>query len=115
MPAKPNVYALLKNVDAFVKRVPINPRSKNYRQWLKNREETRKALREVVKLLRGLQLIREKDLRGLPVPCRVIPLRIVMERIQPCHKIPLRFVEPSFIKICGKIPLRDVFNRLERR
>lgn len=115
MPAKPNVYVLLKNVDAFVKRVPINPRSKSYRQWLKDREETKKALREVVKLLRSLRLIRETDLRGLPVPCRAIPLRIVMERILRCYKIPLRFVEPSYIKMCGTIPLRDVFNRLERR
>jgi len=108
MAAKPNIYALLKNVDAFVKAVPINPKAANYKKWLKNRAETRKAIREIVKLLRLLEMVEPK---ALTYPCRLILQKQVLERLLRCLKIPLKYAEAEYLRLCGVVLQKQVYSR----
>lgn len=79
MDSKTNIYVLLKNLEAFVKDVPINPKSPKRRAWERNRAEMKKALKETNRIL-----MKPGYLEGLEV-----------------------FVGP--FKGCGKVPSRQVF------
>jgi hypothetical protein len=79
MDSKTNIYVLLKNLEAFVNAVPINPKSPKRRAWERNRAEMKKALKETNRIL-----MKPGYLEGLEV-----------------------FVGP--FKGCGKVPSKQVF------
>jgi hypothetical protein len=51
MDSTTKIYVLLKNLEAFINAVPINPKSPNSRAWEKNRAEMKKALKNTYKTL----------------------------------------------------------------
>lgn len=106
-----NIYVLLKNLEAFVKSVPINPKARNYKDWIKCRVEMKKALKDMNKMLKTLESLEDIEKRLAPVllvPCRGrVPLKQILEAILvPCRKVPIRNVVP--MRLCGKVPQRQV-------
>jgi hypothetical protein len=88
MDSKTNIYVLLKNLEAFIKAVPINPKSPNCRAWEKDRTEMRKALKDTYK-----KLVKQGSL----------------EAYRWCGRIPLKQVYPGPVRMCGRVLQKDVF------
>ena len=51
MDSMTNIYVLLKNLEAFINSVPINPELPNCKDWEKTREEMKKALKNTYMIL----------------------------------------------------------------
>jgi len=100
MAKRPNVFALLKSTESFVKSVPINPKSANYKKWLENRAETKKALRDIYKILGRLEIMETRD---FIYPCKLIPQKQILDWLVPCRKVLLKYGEPAFLRYCGKV------------
>ena len=115
-----NIYVLLKNLEAFINSVPINPELPNCKDWEKTRAEMKKALQNTYKILVK---------QGFPErlrPCGQIPLKQVFpgplrmcgkvlvkqvfpEPLRLCGRVPLKHVFPGPLRMCGKVPLKQVF------
>lgn len=100
MAKKPNLYALIKNVEAFVKSVPIDPDSTNYKSWIKDRAEMKKALKLIHLILLELDVAKPTELR---LVCGQIPQKRALARLVRCLQIPLKQTFTASI-ICSKIP-----------
>jgi hypothetical protein len=109
MASKHNIYALLKNVEAFVKSVPVDPGARNFREWRKNRTETKKAIKEIHKILQLLKII---EATALKLPCGKIPQKQVFGLIAPCWVIPQKQPLPGYISICKKILTRQALEQI---
>jgi|GEM_PF-970640 hypothetical protein len=98
-----NIFFLLKNLEAFVKSVPIDPKSRKYKEWVKCRAEMKKAIKGMDKMLRTVKSLEdiEKGLPPLLVPCRgQVPLKQVLDAVLlPCRNVPAKSAALSH---CGR-------------
>jgi hypothetical protein len=99
MAQKYDIYALLKNVEFFVKAVPIDPRSPRHDVWVKNRSEVKRAIKLMYKHLSYLEVFK---VPALKYPCGKILERQVIARLIPCLKVPIRQPLREPIRQCGK-------------
>jgi len=99
-----NIYVLLKKSEAFVKAVPIDPKSRKYREWVKYRTEVKKELRDVHKILALLDVIPAAEITRR---CGVIPTKQVYMSITPCWEVPQKQPLAALIRICGKVPQKQ--------
>jgi hypothetical protein len=104
MAPKTNIYVLLKKVDGFVKAVPIDPKSRKYKEWVKYRAEVKKDLKDAHKILALLNVIPVAEITRR---CGVIPTKQVFVRITPCWEIPQKQPLGGIIPICRLIPTRQ--------
>jgi hypothetical protein len=93
-----NIFILLKNLEAFVKSVPIDTKASHSKDWLKRRAEMKKAIKDMDKMLRTLESLGDIAKRlphELLLPCRgQVTLRQILEAIlPPRRKVPTR-IEP---------------------
>lgn len=78
----------LKNLEAFIKNVPIDPKLPNSKEWEKNRAEIEKALKDTNKML-----LKQGYLK----------------LIRPCGKIPSKGVFMGPVAMCGSVAMRRIF------
>ena len=108
MAREPNIYSLLGIVERFVRDVPINPGAANYKKWRTNRTEIKRTLRKIQDYLAKLDRIEPTD---IITPCRRIPMKSVFDWLTPCRRVLTKYIEPSFLRLCGKIPLKQGMKR----
>jgi hypothetical protein len=87
MARKANTYGLLKNVEAFVKSVPIDPKSRKYKEWVKYRKDMMKAISGLHRVLDYIEIVK---VPALKLPCGKIPQRQSIALVTPCLSIPIR-------------------------
>jgi hypothetical protein len=105
MAPKVNIYILLKKVDGFVKAVPIDPKSRKYKEWVKFRAEAKKEIKDVNKILALLDVI---PASAVLERCHGIPLqKQIFGRIAPCWKIPEKQALAGIVPICHLIPTKQ--------
>jgi hypothetical protein len=98
-----NMYVLLKNLEAFINTVPINPKLPNRREWEKTRAEMKRALKNTYKTL-----VKQGFLEGRR-PCGEIPLKqVYLGPLRMCGKVLLKQVFPDILRMSGKVPLKQV-------
>jgi hypothetical protein len=83
-----NIYVLLKNLEAFINSVPIDPNLPNCKDWEETRAEMGKALKDT---------------------CKILVKQEFLAQFRPCGKVPLKQVFPGPLRLCGKVPLKQVF------
>ena len=104
MDSMTNIYVLLKNLEAFINSVPIDPNLPNCKDWEKTRAEMGKALKNTYRILV------KQGFLGRLRPCGQIPLKQVFPGpLRMCGQIPLKQVFPEPLRLCGKVPLKQVF------
>jgi hypothetical protein len=108
MARKPNIYVLLKNVEAFVKSVPIESKARNRKKWRKDQAEAAKALKKVYAILGSINVIELPAIAANRIPCGVIPQKQVTSLIL----IPEKKALPAYINICTTIPTRKVLEQV---
>ena len=106
MAKKPKVHILLKNVEAFIKAVPIDPKAKNVKKWRKNRVEAAKALKQAGHTLAGFEVI---EVAAVKIRCGVIPQKQATSAVV----IPEPEATPASVIICRKIPTVNVVGQIE--
>jgi len=92
MDSTTNIYVLLKNLEAFINTVPINPKLPNCRDWEKTRAEMKKALKNTNEILVN---------QGFPDPVRL------------CRKVLVKTVFPRPLRMCGKVLQKSVLAQFE--
>lgn len=100
-----NIYVLLKKSEAFVKAVPIDPKSRNYKEWVKYRAEVKKEIKDIYKILALLDIIPASEIKSI---CHVVLPKQIFERVAPCWTVPQKQALAAFIRICGTVPTRQV-------
>jgi hypothetical protein len=102
-----SLFVLLMNLEAFIKSVPIDPKSPDYKQWKECRPEMKRALKKAYKILELVEdreiLQKKMPVRALTFPCKIIPVK------QPMHW-------PE--KFCGRPLIRQVreeYNALKKK
>ena len=92
-----SLFVLLMNLEAFIKSVPIDPKTPDFKEWKACRGEMKKALKKTYKILELLEdrevLYARMPRKALTFPCRIIPVK------QP-------LVWPD--KFCGRPLIRQV-------
>jgi hypothetical protein len=92
MDPKTNIYVLLKNLEAFINSVPINPELPNCKDWEKTRTEMKKALKNTNEILAK---------QGFP------------ERLDRCRKVLEKTVFPERVLTCRKVLVNTALVQLE--
>lgn len=86
-----NIYVLLKNLEAFINSVPINPKLPDCKDWEKTRAEMKKGLKNTYKILVK---------QGFPEPlvrCReVLEKQVFVERLARCREVLEKTVQERF-------------------
>jgi hypothetical protein len=119
-----NIFVLLKNLEAFIKSVPIDPNLSNCKDWEKTRAEMKKGLKNTYKILvkqgfpeplvRCRQVLEKQVLLERLVRCRqVLEKQVFLERLDRCRKILEKqaFLEP--LRMCGKVLEKTVLAQSE--
>jgi len=108
MDSMTNIYVLLKNLEAFINSVPINPKLPNCKDWEKTRAEMKKALKNTYKILVK---------QGFPGPLRMcgkVPLKQVFpDTLRMSQKLLVKQAFPGPLRMCGKVLIKTVREQFE--
>ena len=106
MAKKPKVNILLKNVETFIKAVPIDPKAKNVKKWRKNRVEAARALKQAGHTLAGFEIC---QVPAVKIRCTTIPTKEATSAVVIPEPKPL----PASVIICRKIPTVNIVGQIE--
>ncbi len=87
MARTPNIPALLKTIEKFTSDVPIDPKSKRYKDWQKNQKEALTACHKVLGVWSDLH---DTVIPVIKLPCGKVLSRQAMYYTLPCRTLPIK-------------------------